>query len=396
MAPRRPRAPRRRGAAKPRRAMVGRKSKPMPRKRTAKRSAGPKRQLIQANLGGLSMTRFGLSRSVTPQLSAIKKVGQPNFTNIQYSWNFGSSAGKQGISEAFLNHRNDLMRIWASIQNQTIGINPVTLVRYPQDDATKRVTNASWRLALESASQTLHFANTGSTPVNVELYDVVCSKHVPLTALDLSGNLEQAGGYNLVMTPIVAWQNGYLNEFRDSTGFKDAYTLNSNIDNLGAVPTSSELFRRYYKIVRRTALSLPIGGQHKHVVDLKSNYIINNNLFSQNGLFQGLSYTTLMVVSGVPVVGCPGEGQFAAPVLTSQTSVSCVQAVKYKWTWTADQQVNTYNANYMPQSSVGAQSIQPAFTKVYDADSSFAKIPAGNGGGATTYLYTDLPSECTR
>lgn len=363
------------------------------RRKKVYKKRSPSKQLIQANLGGLSMTSYASARRPSPIIRTMKKAGSPNYTNLQYSWAFGSSAGQQSVSEAFLNNREDLARIWASIQGQIMATNPTSKLQVPVD-STGNPANATFRVALESAQHTLHFANTGSTPVNVTLYDVVCSKHVPLIYHDLSGSPVSSAGQPLTMTPVVSWAEGYNNQYLAGSAYKPLQVIGSTIANLGVIPTESEFFRRYYKVVKKTTLSLPIGGQHKHLVGLKSNYIVNNNLFSQNGQFAGLSYTTLMVVSGVPVVACPLSASLPPQATTSQTSVSCVQTVKYKWTWVRDSETNVYNANYLPSGAIEAQSIQPSFTKVYDADSSFARISLG--GSPQTFQYTDLPSECTR
>ena len=113
-------------------------------------------------------------------------------------------------------------------------------------------------------------------------------------------------------------------------------------------------------------------------------------------MFKGLSFFTLVVASGVPVVRCPDtnpEHKLANPLgdtSTSAVSVSVIQQVKYKWTWVEDSRENIYRANYVNALNGNtAQSVQPALCKLQAADLSVQLVVSG-------ITYPNLPSECTR
>lgn len=395
----------RRGRKAPARAGVrGRKSVVRRRQSVRQQSKGlPKRSLIQANLGGLSLTRFKATHRPNAVAAHIKKTGQPNQINITYPGLLYGPGGQQQYSSWYLNCGNDLRRIWASIQSRFVATNPGTTAEYV-DDAAGNIPNASFRYVLETATSMLHMANTSGTPVNVELYDVVAKRDCPQLGLDIAGNLIPKGtgkptpGETKFLTPDTAWLIGMANEASTASGFGvagDTDVVNVNPVNLGATPYQSKLFKDYFKVVRKTNLSLPIGGQHKHFVDLKPNAIIDNDMMSQNSVYKGLSFFTLVVASGVPVIACPSS-DITQPLRnplgdanTSAVSVSIIQQVKYKWTWVEDSRENIYRANYINQLNSGWESTQPAMTKIYNAEVPAAMV-------ASTGIPVCQPSECTR
>lgn len=410
----------RRGA--PKRSMYKKKAsvrgrKPVYRRRQPVRQqskGGPKRQTMQASLGGLTLTRFVSARKPNAVASHIKKVGQPNFINITYPGVISGAGGTQAYSAWYLNAGNDLRRIWASIQGASTFTNNTTKAEYPAAaDASGTPLNASFRYVLETAQSLLHFANTSGTPINVELYDIAASRDSPQLPLDFLGGavVDQSGSsigrftgaQNNMLSPDLAWFYGMKNEGSSASGFVNAYSTAADIspNNLGATPYQSKLFKDYFKVVRKTNISLPIGGQHKHHVDLKPNAVIDNDMMSQNSVYKGLSFFTLVVASGVPVVKCPdanADHVFANPLgdaTTSQVSISVIQQVKYKWTWVEDSRENIYRANYINQANpYGAQSVQPAMNIVVNADSKaqVAEYDSVSGAGVATLL----PNVCTR
>lgn len=359
------------------------------RKKTVGRRVGqPKRQHVQANLGGLSLTRFVASHRPSAVARHIKKVGQPNYINLTYPWFMGSDGGGQVNSSFYLNCRNDLQSIWASIQSLNREFNTTTGVPFIES-ATGVRPNASFRYVLETAVSILNLANTSGTPINVELYDVVAKRDTG-TFSDLSGNV---GGGSQTLDPSVAWATGSENQGNMATGFPltwDTKASSVNPSNLGATPYQSKMFKDFFKVVRKTNVSLPIGGQHRHCVDLKPNFVVDNDILSQNNVYKGMSYFTLIVASGIPVVKC-GLGDDTSDVTTSAVSLSVIQNVKYKWSWCEDSRVNIYYANAINTANNNpAQSVQPSMVKVDRADYlGLSKIQPTNN------QFVSLPSECT-
>lgn len=402
MVKRGPRASKARKGAPRGRKMLGRRRQYA---KGAKRSF-PKRQIIQSSLGGLTMTRFTASRAPTGVAKHIKKVGAPNFVNITYPGTITEAGGFQAISSWYLSAGNDLRRIWTTTQGLYTRSNPSTYAEYAADISGNTKYNASFRIVLESAVSQLNIANTTGTPVNMELYDVVAKRDSGQLPTNFNGSILTGGGKygqgTLLLDPVTAWSVGMTNTSLPATGF-DAAALVDDLGlaspgNLGATPYQSKLFKDYFKVVRKTNVSLPIGGQHKHYVDLRPNMVFDNDMLQQNNVFKGVSHFTLVVASGVPVVKCvqSAPGPLSQPngdSTTSAVSLSVIQQVRYKWTWVEDSREHVYRANYINGlNTAGAQSVQPAFVKVDNADG----LNGGQVVGYSTNIYPELPSECTR
>lgn len=382
------------------RVVRGRKSVGRRRQSVRQQSKGqPKRQLMQSSLGGMTMTRFVAARKPVGVAASIKRVGQPNFINITYPGPVTSSAGQQGVAAWYLNAGNDLRRIWASIQSDFVKRNTTSGAEYVTDKDNQTV-NPTFRYVLETATSLLNIANTTGTPVNMELYDIVAKRDSPQVPTDFGGAPATGGGKfgqsTLILDPAVAWKVGMANERSTATGFETAAVDLADASNLGATPYQSKLFKDYFKVVRKSNITLPIGGQHKHYVDLKPNAVIDNDMLQQNQVYKGLSFFTLIVVSGVPTIACPSAvidqplRNPAGDVNTSAVSVSIIQQVRYKWTWVEDSRENIYRASYINTLNGNFQSIQPSLTKIVNCEVPISMADENTG------LNVFLPSGCTR
>lgn len=381
-----------------RKGVRGRKNLARRRQSVRQQSRGlPKRQTLQSSLGGLSLTRYVSTRKPNTVAKFIKNSGSPNYINITYPGIIYGEGGTQAFSSWYLNTAGDLQRIWASIQALNVARNAVSGALVSGAGSS---TNQSFRYVLESALSMLHLANTSGTPLNVELYDICAKRDSPQRAFDLSGNLL---AFNIskgtgILDPSTAWFLGMQNQQSIASGFASATGFQpekSDPTNLGATPYQSKLFKDYFKVLRKTNVSIPIGGQHKHHVDLKPNAIIDGDMMSQNAIYRGLSFFTLIVVSGVPVVACPGNGTqegAGADVATSAVSLSVIQSVKYKWTWVEDTRENVYLAQFINlQNTNTFTSVQPSLVKVNNATEWMQQSV-----NPTANQYVSLPSECTR
>lgn len=397
-----------RKSAKPRRRALGRRParKPMGRRfaRKSRSSGMPKRQVLQSNLGGLSLTRFSSSRRPNGVAKHIKMTGSPNYLNVTYPGYLFGNGGQQQFSAWYLNVGNDLRRIWASIQSQYVEKNNTYKTEYVASIGNVPIKNASFRYVLETAMSVLNLANTSGTPQNLELYDIVAKRDVGQAGYDISGNPIQGGvlfgqGLPGILDPAVAWYQGMTDQSTTATGFEPTTLESVSPYNLGATPYNSKLFKDYFKVVRKTNVSLPIGGQHKHCVDLKPNFVVDNDLLQQNNVFRGLSFFTLVVASGIPVIKCPSiiEDPRSNPfgdATTSAVSVSIIQQVKYKWTWCEDTRENIYRSNYINSANTnGAQTTQPAMNVLNYSELHSNQTATANG---SNFIFTNKPSECTR
>jgi len=92
--------------------------------------------------------------------------------------------------------------------------------------------------------------NGSSGVVYLTIYDYRCKKDVPV----LERTVTMDGQLNMAMT---AWNNGSQNTEASDRSLEQMKVL-------GAKPTESELFRKYYTIEKTTKLVLGAGDTHKH------------------------------------------------------------------------------------------------------------------------------------
>lgn len=153
-------------------------------------------------------------------------------------------------------------------------------------------TQASFKLYLDTVYTTTRFTNFTTTTASVDIYDLLCKNNV-VTA----GN-----------GPLDLW-NSDLGLMK-GVGAAPSTAYNQQ---LGVVPTTSFLFNKYHRIVKRTKVELGPGQSHEHVFvhNAKRSYDLDgNNLSSALTTLdiKGLTHYTMLVCNGIVVETGVGTG----------------------------------------------------------------------------------------
>ena len=147
------------------------------------------------------------------------------------------------------------------------------------------------RFCLQSLQAETQIVNTSNVGCQVDIYDIVCKRDAPITS---------AAQYD-VSTPSRAWITGTELQATlvDPGAVQQAYLP-------GSLPTDSQLFKDFYKVVQRKEVLMNPGGQHTHKVSLRLNKEFDKNqLTTYGGVMEGLkgvTFFTMIVLRGQPAV----------------------------------------------------------------------------------------------
>lgn len=256
-----------------------------------------RRQVVRHQGGSTSFSQFALAKRADKRVSAMKKIGAPNFYLINASDQLQVPEGFQGSIEFPHISLEDLQSIAAKVPDEGA----------PGIPAPKRYV-------LESCQAEFLITNSSLASMYVDIYDIVRKRDVGKSPTDKQ--------------PLAAWQSGL---YWESGGDTNAVLA------VNSVPTDSEEFKQYFKVVQRKHIGLPQGASHRHMVRLRPNRLIDTSLLnSLAGDPAGLTCYTMIVAYGQPV-SVPKEGAVYADVTTASGAIDVVRSLRYKFTWIAEQ-----------------------------------------------------------
>lgn len=313
--------------------------------RPARVSAGSMQTTRQVKVpqlgpGTVSNSRTSYYARPSRQVIALEKVGAPNQWTNQYSFRVDNAYGFQDACSFNF-------------------CDPLRLAQLPQSIGIGGVNGIPpFRYVLDSVIGSISMANATTAPVELDIYDIVLKRDLPLT-LNIWQN---AQGYTAGAAPYpdVIWK--YF--IAMNNGLPGTTPIaNSAAKNIGASPFDCTVFKDYFKVKKRTHVMLSQGGVHRHQVVQRPNKLLDSTLFNQNnplapdinrslGGIQGLTTYVMVVQRGFPV----SDAESAPTVTTSLGSVCYVQEYRYKYTWVADNVYSTYNGDSLT-SPVSAQVI---------------------------------------
>lgn len=179
-----------------------------------------------------------MKASWNPKLRSLYRVVQGRQTRFEQAASSASSGtGLQGAT--------------ALVYNSTAQLSAIALAC---NDGV--ATNNSVRCFLGNLKMRCSFKNQSNAVGKLLIYDLLCKKSTPSTALD---------------SPTEAWNKG-LGDFGGSA------TLNS----IGATPNASPEFRNYWSIKKCTAIMLEPGQQHDHVLNRSINKVYDSTYWANN------------------------------------------------------------------------------------------------------------------
>jgi len=104
--------------------------------------------------------------------------------------------------------------------------------------------------------------------------------------------------------------------------------------SLSCVPTDSQLFKDYFTIKKKTRVFMAPGACHKHVVNIKTNRLLDEYLVpTTHSAMKGFGSFTMAVVRGMPVWDGENAGITAT---TCSTAIQWVKSERIKYSYIAD------------------------------------------------------------
>lgn len=239
------------------------------------------------------------------QVKAMKRVGAPNQRIIN---NANQYVCPEGFQQAFFwgwNNSQDINYMLAQTPNSTGGFK----------------TN---RFVLESSQFECLMTNSSLASCYVEIYDIARKRDANATE------------YKFTENPLAAWQQGVYNA--SGVSLLDWSVLRSS-------PFDSQVFKEWFKVVKRTRIELSQGATHKHSVILKPNKLIDAATPQfVDGDFAGLTMYTMVVFYGQPA---SLVGESGTSVTTAKIALDTVATSRYKYTWVSDTTQNVYITDNM-------------------------------------------------
>jgi len=183
--------------------------------------------------------------------------------------------------------------------------------------------------------------NPTSSTMFVDIYDICSRRDVPTSAA--------TGAVHVVATPMTAWGTGLVQQANSPLAY-DARA------QLGALPTDTQLFNDYYKIVSSRSVVLPQNATHVHNVVLKLDKSFDLGEIEVQTQYmsaiKNFSYFTVAIVRGQPCLETESN-----QTSTISPALRWVVSEHYEYSWVqANGRLNTFQ-NSIPIGSFGSEKV---------------------------------------
>lgn len=198
-------------------------------------------------IANTNMTESRIYQRMRPDRLAknIEKVGQPQAFVFNKAGHFTNSEGRQAAVSLSTLSGSDLRQILTFTHPQ--GSTPGTGAAYVK------------RAVLERLVGTLEVTNSSTCRAIVDIYDIIRIR-------------DSQGGSGFTNGPVAAWDGGLQEQDTNySSPVGDAAIV-------GSLPTDSDLFKQYFKIIKKTSLVMEQGATHRHMISRTMNKLIDNNI----------------------------------------------------------------------------------------------------------------------
>jgi len=273
------------------------------------------RQLVKSSSSGIaSKSVFSLYHKPSYTAKLLKTVGAPNMYTSQ---RVGQTIGAYGFqASSLVPHISvDLLKIQAG----NLGLNTGTVA-----------TSGSGRYVMDSYQSELMLTNATNSACEVEIYDIACKRDLLVENEEfIGGAISDYYPWNGLIGPIDAWRLGLA----IANGANPASASDYH-NYFGASPFDSQIFKNYFKVLKRTNVQMPCGASHSHWNFAKPNRVVEQSLYNDSKTFAkaGLTFFTMWVVKGYPI-NANGETVTAT---TSEVQLNYVNAVRTKYTRVLD------------------------------------------------------------
>jgi len=312
--------------------------KPLARVRKARRVPFTKRRgvavptKIKHEPGVLSTSTWLASSRPSKSVSLMERVGTRNVYTNNISGQISNSSGYWGLHDIKHVEKSDLMSIFAQIPNE-------------DQSSGGEINSAPRRFVLEAYLSDIAFTNLSTSTVELELYDVVCRKDLPLINPILIGGV---GTFNVGSYPADYIVQGLAAAQGNASPAVQSAML------IGSSPFDSPWFNEYFKVVKRTICQLSAGAGHRHQVSLKPNRLVKEEAVSSPATGAdtpgqiiadaGFQCFTVMMLRPYPAMDST-TGHIGL-VSTPRTLVGYTQQFRYAYTRIANTSAKlTYNTN---------------------------------------------------
>lgn len=287
------------------------------RRRKQRKSNPMRRRVVKSQQGGVgSFSKFLLAKRPSSRVRAMKKVSTANYFIQNAGQKILANEGFQGLHSFSYSSQGTLEAILSKVPN-TI-------------DAPQNGGSQVRKYLLEQVTGEYLITNSTTSTAYVDIYDIVRKR---------DEGAPEKNGFRPTASPTNAWAQGVLDENGGSTPDVEL-TINS-------LPTDSQLFKDYFKVVKRSHIAMQQGATHRHMVKLHPNQLVDSSLLDRStGDLAGLTVYTMIVCYGQPISSSDPESG-ASATTTSMISLDIVHAARYKYTWVADQSVNFYYDNQL-------------------------------------------------
>jgi len=292
-------------------------NRPRARKVTRKPRSGIRRLNVNCGVGEQSHSAYlNIQKKLDERCRTIKLITDEQRSIGTKGFSLSAAVGKQSAVSAPSAAISDLANF---IQD-----NQIFYSGAPSIDAPVRYV-------LESARQTITFANASSAPAVLRLYDIVAKRDTQLANESyISPNFDT---YVLgSMLPESLWSAGM--SAANGLTYSD-FTL---CNTYGCVPTDSALFNKYFTIKQVTTVQMPVGGVHRHQKNIRFNRFVDASVYGQSNLnaYGGLTEYCLMVVEGTP--GTQAVSEATVQSMSSAAFINCTLEDEYQFTWASPYQ----------------------------------------------------------
>lgn len=268
-----------------------------------------------------SLFKWMLQRP-TARVKALKRVGTPDIFQINQGTDISPNVGYQLFRDYFALNVPRLKQLAATVPGGAGDTQP-NLKRF----------------IVENVQTELTLTNQSNAAAEIEIYDIVCRRDV-----DASWTITTGGN-----TYIAAGQpSSYVEIGCDIAS--GALPTSGQEQIIGASPYDSQLFKDYFRVVRKTHVMLLSGGTHRHSAQHMVNGIVETALLNDNtAMLKGLTIGSMLCVRGVAAINMGPEG---SPLTTSNNpKINVLYNERVKFTWVADSTQTVYYHDNLPHSA---------------------------------------------
>lgn len=217
-------------------------------KKKQKTKHGTEERKIDNSNDGATTSFFTRSIKMRKKGALIKLLGSPNFYTFNATGRAQGSVGLQFPIAALYTFDEERMR----------------LIYEAAASATTITANKTANVLFDSCYGILEFTNVDQSMLNYCIYDLVAKRDIPANW----GAGADNSGFNAA-SPVTAWDFGEAQTITPNTSIASQF--------VGQMPQNSAVFRKYWKVMKKSHGWLRPGQVNKHIINHKLHRVINRD-----------------------------------------------------------------------------------------------------------------------